>query len=147
MVNAMKRKPSSRERTSRFPSLTVLARSRTPVADSPEIARLEAFPNTHADRDYWVEFDCPEFTALCPVTGQPDFGRISIRYIPDKWCLESKALKLYLFSFRNHPTFHEQAVNCIRDDLIAALQPRRAVVRGEFRPRGGIVISVETCYP
>jgi 7-cyano-7-deazaguanine reductase len=117
------------------------------VPRSPAEARLEAFQNTHPGRDYWVEFDCPEFTSLCPVTGQPDFGRIVIRYIPDKRCLESKSLKLYLFSFRNTGAFHEEAANRILDDIVHAVGPRRAVVRGEFRPRGGIAITVEAAYP
>jgi len=127
--------------------LTLLTRRDTPVPTSPDRAKLEAFANTHPERDYWIEFDCPEFTALCPVTSQPDFGHITIRYVPDTLCLESKSLKLYLFSFRNHGTFHEAAVNRILDDLVKAVKPRRAVVKGVFRPRGGIAITVEAEYP
>ncbi len=126
--------------------LTLLKKSRAAFPDSPEQARLEAFANRHAERDYWVEFDCPEFTALCPVTGQPDFGRIQIRYVPDALCLESKALKFYLFAYRNSRTFHEEAVNRILDDVVQAIRPRQAVVKGVFRPRGGIAITVEACH-
>jgi 7-cyano-7-deazaguanine reductase len=131
----------------RFKGLTLLTRSHTPVAAAPDAARLESFENLYRKRDYWIEFDCPEFTTLCPVTGQPDFGHISIRYIADRLCVESKSLKLYLHAFRNGNTFHEEAVNRILDDLVAAIQPRRAVVRGAFRPRGGIAITVEASYP
>lgn len=123
--------------------ITLLGSSATSYPDSPAEAKLEAFENPCPDRDYWIEFDCPEFTALCPITGQPDFGRILVRYIPDRLCLESKSLKLYLFAFRNEGTFHEAAVNRILDDIVALLRPRRMIVRGEFRPRGGIAISVE----
>ena len=150
----MKAKPAKRtarrhpkRRPASHPGLTLLKESRTPVPASPGEARLEAFRNTHPHREYWVEFDCPEFTSLCPVTGQPDFGHITIRYVPADFCLESKSLKLYLFSFRNWGTFHEQAVNRILDDLVRSVQPRRAVVRGVFRPRGGIAITVEAEYP
>ncbi len=127
--------------------LTLLGQRVTEYPDSPEKAQLEAFENSHPKRDYWVEFDCPEFTALCPMTGQPDFGHITIRYIPDVWCVESKSLKLYLFSFRNHGTFHEEVVNRILDDLIKTVQPRRATVKGVFNPRGGIAITAEASYP
>jgi len=128
-------------------SLTLLGASRTPTPESPEEARLEAFENTCPDRDYWVDLDCPEFTCLCPITGQPDFARLTIRYVPDKLCIESKALKIYLGSFRNTGTFHEAVVNRVLDDLVAAIRPRRAVVKGTFNPRGGIAITVEASYP
>ena len=127
--------------------LTLLGQSKTDYPTSPDQAILEAFENRYADRDYWVEFDCPEFTALCPMTSQPDFGHITIRYIPDTLCVESKSLKLYLFSFRNHGTFHEEVVNRILDDLVASIHPRRAIVKGVFNPRGGIAISAEASYP
>lgn len=132
---------------SRHESLTLLKRSAAHYPESPDDAALEAFENTHPERDYWVTFDCPEFTSLCPVTTQPDFGHITIRYVPNRLCVESKSLKFYLFSFRNFGTFHEAAVNRILDDLVKAVQPRRAVVHGDFRPRGGIAISVEASYP
>lgn len=101
---------------------------------------LESFVNKHQDRDYVVRLDCPEFTTLCPKTGQPDFGHIFIRYIPDVEMVESKSLKLYLFSFRNHGDFHEDVVNIILDDLWALMRPRYLEVEGRFMPRGGISI-------
>lgn len=101
---------------------------------------LETFVNKHPDDDYVVRFDCPEFTALCPKTGQPDFGHIIINYIPDKEMVESKSLKLYLFSFRNHGDFHEDCVNIIMKDLIRLMKPRYIEVTGRFMPRGGISI-------
>jgi 7-cyano-7-deazaguanine reductase len=128
-------------------SLTLLKESTTDVPTSPDEARLEAFPNSHPDRPYHVTLDCPEFTSLCPITGQPDFGRLSIEYQPDALCLESKALKLYLFSFRNHGSFHEEVVNRVLSDIVQAIRPRTATVVGEFRPRGGIAITVRASYP
>jgi 7-cyano-7-deazaguanine reductase len=105
---------------------------------APEV--LEAFENKHRDNDYWVTFNCPEFTSLCPVTGQPDFATIHINYIPDIKMVESKSLKLYLFSFRNHGAFHEDCVNIIMKDLIKLMDPRYIEVVGLFTPRGGISI-------
>jgi 7-cyano-7-deazaguanine reductase len=102
---------------------------------------LETFENKHADNDYWVTFNCPEFTSLCPVTGQPDFATIYISYIPDKRMVESKSLKLYLFSFRNHGAFHEDCVNIIMKDLVKLMDPRYIEVSGIFMPRGGISID------
>ena len=128
-------------------SLTLLGKEKTRIPASPKHARLETFENTHPERDYDVTFDCPEFTSLCPITAQPDFGRLSIRYVPDKLCLESKSLKLYLFAYRNHGAFHGEVVNRILDDIVKKVRPRRAVVRGEFNPRGGIAIAVEATYP
>ena len=104
----------------------------------PEV--LETFANQHPDHDYWVEFLCPEFTTLCPITGQPDFAEIRIRYIPDQRMVESKSLKLYLFSFRNHGSFHEDCVNIIMKDLIRLMDPKYIEVTGIFVPRGGISI-------
>lgn len=101
---------------------------------------LETFPNKHPGRDYRVRFNCPEFTALCPITGQPDFATILIDYIPDLRMVESKSLKLYLFSFRNHGSFHEDCVNIILNDLVALMEPRYLEVTGFFTPRGGISI-------
>jgi 7-cyano-7-deazaguanine reductase len=101
---------------------------------------LEAFENQHPDNDYWVRFNCPEFTSLCPITGQPDFAEIRIDYIPDKRMVESKSLKLYLFSFRNHGAFHEDCVNIILKDLVALMDPKYIEVTGFFVPRGGISI-------
>ena len=105
---------------------------------TPEV--LEAFENKHPDNDYWVRFNCPEFTAVCPITGQPDFAEIRISYIPGKRMVESKSLKLYLFSFRNHGAFHEDCVNIIMKDLIALMEPKYIEVTGFFLPRGGISI-------
>lgn len=109
-----------------------------PASYAPEM--LETFENKHPEADYLVTFDCPEFTSLCPKTGQPDFGHIIINYIPDKLMVESKSLKLYLFSFRNHGDFHEDCVNIIMKDLARLMKPRYIEVRGIFRPRGGISI-------
>lgn len=105
---------------------------------APDI--LEAFDNKHQQNDYWVQFNCPEFTSLCPITGQPDFAEIRISYIPDVKMVESKSLKLYLFSFRNHGAFHEDCVNIIMKDLIALMNPKYIEVTGLFTPRGGISI-------
>lgn len=105
---------------------------------APEV--LEVFENKHPENDYWVTFDCPEFTSLCPITGQPDFATIRIDYIPDVKMVESKSLKLYLFSFRNHGAFHEDCVNIIMKDLIALMAPKYIEVTGIFTPRGGISI-------
>ena len=124
------------------PSLTLLSRSHTEYPDTPDKAKLETFVNAYPQRDYEILFDCPEFTSLCPVTGQPDFGHIRIRYIADKLCIESKSLKLYLYSFRNHHTFHEEAVNRILTDMVKACKPRWMEVNGEFRPRGGISLTI-----
>ena len=101
---------------------------------------LETFQNQHPDNDYWVRFNCPEFTTLCPITGQPDFGQILINYIPGLRMVESKSLKLYLFSFRNHGDFHEDCVNIIMKDLIKLMNPKYIEVEGLFLPRGGISI-------
>ncbi len=129
-----------------YPGLTLLNRNFKDYPDSPNQARLETFPNRYPGRNYWISFDCEEFTSLCPVTNQPDFGRVRIRYIADKQCVESKSLKLYLFSFRNHNTFHEEAVNRILDDFVAACKPRYAEVEGVFQPRGGIAITALACH-
>lgn len=105
---------------------------------APEL--LETFHNQHPENDYWVRFNCPEFTTLCPITGQPDFAEIVINYIPDDLMVESKSLKLYLFSFRSHGDFHEDCVNTIMKDLIKLMNPKYIEVEGRFTPRGGISI-------
>lgn len=102
---------------------------------------LDAFANRHAARDYWVTFTAPEFTTLCPKTGQPDFATLTIRYIPGKKLVESKSLKLYLFGFRNHGDFHEDVINVIYDDLFRLLKPNYLEVYGKFAARGGISID------
>jgi len=106
---------------------------------TPEV--LEVFENKHPDNDYFVKFNCPEFTSLCPITGQPDFATIYISYIPSIKMVESKSLKLYLFSFRNHGDFHEDCMNIIMKDLIKLMDPKYIEVWGKFTPRGGISID------
>jgi 7-cyano-7-deazaguanine reductase len=108
---------------------------------------LETFPNPKPERDYEIAFDCPEFTCMCPRTGQPDFATIRIRYVPDQLCVELKSLKLYLWSFRDEGHFHEAVTNRILDDLVAAVAPRRMTVRGEFNVRGGITTVVTALHP
>ena len=105
---------------------------------APEV--LETFENKHQSNDYWVQFNCPEFTSLCPITGQPDFAEIKIMYIPAERMVESKSLKLYLFSFRNNGDFHEDFVNIIMKDLVKLMAPKYIEVIGLFTPRGGISI-------
>lgn len=107
---------------------------------------LETFKNKHSNRDYFVKFNCPEFTSLCPITGQPDFATIYISYIPDIKMVESKSLKLYLFSFRNHGGFHEDCVNTILNDLVELMEPKYIEVWGKFIPRGGISIDPYVNY-
>ncbi|ELJ9323056.1 NADPH-dependent 7-cyano-7-deazaguanine reductase QueF [Staphylococcus pseudintermedius] len=107
---------------------------------------LETFDNKHQNRDYFVKFNCPEFTSLCPITGQPDFATIYISYIPNVKMVESKSLKLYLFSFRNHGDFHEDCMNIIMNDLIELMDPHYIEVWGKFTPRGGISIDPYTNY-
>ena len=121
-------------------NLTILgAKTKYSMNYAPEV--LETFINKHQDNDYFVKFNCPEFTSLCPITGQPDFATIYISYIPDVKMVESKSLKLYLFSFRNHGDFHEDCVNVIMKDLIKLMNPRYIEVWGKFTPRGGISID------
>ena len=107
---------------------------------------LEVFDNPNPDRDYEIEFDCPEFTCLCPLTGQPDFAHFSITYVPGEKCVELKSLKLYLWSFRNEGAFHEKVTNQILDDLVAAVKPRMMEVRGEWFVRGGITTYVTASH-
>src|SRR3990167_938787 len=109
---------------------------------TPEAAELETFANPAIGRSYEILLNCPEFTTLCPITGQPDFARIEIKYIPNQKCIESKALKLYLFAFRNIGSFHEAVTNRILDDLVKAMQPTWIQVIGHFSARGGIAITV-----
>ena len=111
------------------------------VVTQPQRA-LETFPNPNPERDYEIRFECPEFTCLCPMTGQPDFATIRIAYTPDRTCVELKSLKLYLWSFRNQGAFHEAATNRILGDLVALLDPRRIKVVGDFAVRGGISTRV-----
>ena len=122
-------------------SITLLGNQGTkyPQDYAPEV--LETFVNKHPDNDYFVKFNCPEFTSLCPITGQPDFATITISYVPGERMVESKSLKLYLFSFRNHGDFHEDCVNVIMKDLIKLMDPKYIEVWGKFTPRGGISID------
>ncbi len=120
--------------------ITLLGNQGTTYRDKYNPKVLETFENLHPDNEYVVTFNCPEFTALCPITGQPDFGRIVIRYIPRQRMVESKSLKLYLFSFRNQGDFHEDCVNIIMKDLVKLMDPRYLEVTGYFNPRGGIAI-------
>ena len=121
--------------------LTLLGNQYTAYATDYDPGILETFQNKHPGNDYFVKFNCPEFTSLCPITGQPDFAEITISYVPDQKMVESKSLKLYLFSFRNHGDFHEDVVNIIMKDLIRLLEPRYIEVLGRFLPRGGISID------
>jgi 7-cyano-7-deazaguanine reductase len=114
--------------------------------DCPNYEILETFENKHKERDYLVQFSCPEFTSLCPKTKQPDYATIFIRYIPDEKMVESKSLKLYLFSYRNHGDFHEDCTNLICNDLVKAMNPRWIRVIGDFAPRGGISITTVAEY-
>jgi 7-cyano-7-deazaguanine reductase len=103
---------------------------------------LATFANPNPSRDYWIRHECPEYTAVCPVTGQPDFGTIIVLYVPDRLCVELKSLKLYLWSFRDEGHFFEQVTNQVLDDLVAAMKPRRITVIGRFNVRGGITTQV-----
>ena len=108
---------------------------------------LATFPNPNPGRDYEIRFECPEFTCLCPMTGQPDFATIRIAYVPDRLCVELKSFKLYLWSYRNEGAFHEAVTNRILDDLVSALKPRRCEVTGDFLVRGGIHTVVVARHP
>ena len=121
--------------------ITLLGNQGTKYPDDYAPELLETFINKHPDNDYFVKFNCPEFTSLCPITGQPDFAAITISYVPDIRMVESKSLKLYLFSFRNHGDFHEDCVNIIMKDLIRLMDPKYIEVWGKFTPRGGISID------
>ena len=107
---------------------------------------LETFPNPAPGRDYVIHHECPEYTALCPVTGQPDFGTIVLEYVPDRKCVELKSFKLYIWSFRDEGHFFEQVTNQICDDLVKALAPRRLTVTGRFNVRGGITTTVTATH-
>jgi 7-cyano-7-deazaguanine reductase len=122
--------------------LTKLGGKTPAVYDAPAASILEAFANQYPGRDYHIVFEYPEFTSLCPMTGQPDFGLIRLRYVPGARCVEAKSFKLYLGAFRNRGAFMETIINTIADDLIAVLAPRRLTVEGLFNVRGGTAISV-----
>ena len=116
-----------------------------PEPSPHDTSALDTFANPNPDRDYEIEFECPEFTCVCPKTGQPDFATIYIDYVPDELCVELKSLKLYLWSFRNVGAFHEKVTNDFFSDLLELLKPRQLSVRGDFKVRGGITTSV-TCH-
>jgi 7-cyano-7-deazaguanine reductase len=126
--------------------LTLLGRSQAKLPASPSQARLETFPNP-ARRHYWIHFETDDFTSLCPVTGQADFARIDIDYVPDRLCVESKSLKFYLASFRNERAFNEAITNRILDDFVRACAPREAIVTAQFSARGGIALTVRAEHP
>ena len=128
------------------PKLTLLGRSEAKVPASPAQARLETFPNP-ARRNYSIHFETDDFTSLCPVTGQADFARIDIDYVPARLCVESKSLKFYLASYRNERAFNEAVTNRILDDFVRACSPRMAVVTAQFSARGGIALTVRAEYP
>ena len=121
--------------------LTLLGNARTSYPQDYDPSVLETFQNAHPGREYFVKFNAPEFTSLCPITGQPDFATLHISYVPAQRMVESKSLKLYLFSFRNHGAFHEDCVNIIMNDLIELMDPLYIEVLGKFLPRGGISID------
>ena len=125
---------------SELSDITLLGENRTKYPQQYDPAILETFPNKHPENEYLVSFMCPEFTSLCPKTGQPDFAKIIINYIPRERMVESKSLKLYLFSFRNHGDFHEDCINIIMKDLVKLMDPRYLEVIGLFTPRGGMSI-------
>ena len=127
--------------------LTLLGHSESALPGAPTEKTLEIFPNRSTDRDYWITLEAADFTSVCPVTGQPDFARIKIQYVPGESCVETKSLKFYLASYRNVPSFNEEVVNRIANDLAQRCRPRRLIVRGEFASRGGIALSAEVHYP
>ena len=126
--------------------LTLLGRSEAGLPASPAEARLETFPNP-SRRNYRIHFETDDFTSICPVTGQPDFARIDIDYVPDRLCVESKSLKFYLASYRNERAFNEAVTNRILDDFVKASAPREAIVTAQFSARGGIALTVRAEYP
>ena len=133
-------------KSQKYPTLSLLGRA-TKFPAHPTAATLETFRNENANRDYWIALDCGEFTSICPVTGQPDFATVRIEYVPDEFCIETKSLKFYLASFRGKRAFDEDIVNRILDDLVTACSPRRALVRREFAPHGGIPVIIVAEYP
>jgi 7-cyano-7-deazaguanine reductase len=128
-------------------NLTLLGRSEVRLPGSPAEARLETFPNPALNRNYWIHFETDDFTSVCPITGQPDFARIDIDYVPDRLCIESKSLKFYLASYRNERAFNEAVTNHILDDFVKACAPREAIVTAQFSARGGIALTVRAAHP
>lgn len=139
----MKQKPKRKD----YGALTILGNPRAALPHSPKSAKLETFPNPSPARDYWIRIQSPEFTSLCPVTGQPDFADILIEYIPDRRCVETKSLKLYLSSYRSVSSFNEEVINRILDDIRRTCKPRRMRVEGKFASRGGLSLTVTAEHP
>jgi 7-cyano-7-deazaguanine reductase len=131
----------------RADQLTLLGKSEAKLPSSPAEARLETFPNPAPRRNYRIHFETDDFTSVCPITGQPDFARIDIDYVADRWCIESKSLKFYLASYRNEHAFNEAVTNRILDDFVKACAPREAVITAQFSARGGIALTVRAEYP
>lgn len=138
--------PGLKTKKAPTPDLTLLGRS-APFPTEPSAAILETFPNRNPGRNYRITFDCQEFTSLCPVTGQPDYAKFQIHYIPADLCIETKSLKYYLASFRQTRAFNEAIANRILDDLVSACRPRWVHVHGEFSPRGGVRVVVDVEHP
>ena len=130
-----------------YDDLKLLGRSETHYPSKPKAKTLETFPNRYPERDYWIRFDCEDFTSLCPITGQPDFAKLRIEYVPDKRCIETKSLKFYLASFRNTRSFNEEISNRILEDIVTVCAPRRLRVHGQFAARGGISVTVDASHP
>ena len=137
----------SRGKTKTRRSTDIARAERREIPASPAEARLETFPNPALRRNYWIHFETDDFTSVCPVTGQPDFARIDIDYVPDRLCVESKSLKFYLASYRNERAFNEAVTNRILDDFVKACAPREAIVTAQFSARGGIALTVRAEYP
>jgi len=131
----------------RVDQLTLLGKSDAKLPSSPAEARLETFANPAPERNYRIHFETDDFTSVCPVTGQPDFARIDIDYVPDRLCIESKSLKFYLASYRNERAFNEAVTNHILDDFVKACSPREVIVTAQFSARGGIALTVRAEYP
>ncbi|MFT5468110.1 MAG: 7-cyano-7-deazaguanine reductase [Verrucomicrobiales bacterium] len=127
--------------------LTILGHNVKNLPKRPNLAKLETFKNQFPKRNYEIAIDCPDFTSLCPVTGQPDFARLTITYVPSKLCVETKSLKIYLNAFRNEPSFNEEIVNRVLEDLVNGIAPREMKVVGNFAPRGGISLTISAQHP
>ena len=134
------------KKNTKYESLTLLGKPVSHYPSAPSAKIIETFENEYADRRYLIKFECAYFTSLCPITGQPDFAKITIEYVPAIRCIETKSLKFYLASYRNTRSFNEEIVNRILDDMVAACGPQEALVYGEFAARGGISLSVEASY-
>jgi 7-cyano-7-deazaguanine reductase len=137
----------TKKQSQKYAALTLLGNSQAAFPKSPQQRTLEAFPNPKPQRDYSIRLDCPDFTSLCPVTGQPDFAEITVEYVPGDRCIETKSLKLYLASYRSVHAFNEAVINRILDDLVKACHPRRMRIEGRFVARGGLALTVTAEHP